>query len=202
MIDIHIGVTDAEAAALAVSSLSGRDWIGVHEVTDGTSLYDVRLRGFAMGTNPWVSFVTEGETFLQVPQLRRLLEITPHQALFTNCIVSNAADSTQSLQRLRDFKWDGNNSFKAGIIPNTPLIVKRELAQSALQAAYDRVLKDRPDFLEHVDLALTGEIALSSGWTYDPRILYRRARTDKEVSSTSIMARRELFGLYRDLIVV
>lgn len=180
-----------------VPSFDEMGWIGVQQISDGANLYESRRRSFEASNAHWVSIGKPNETFVQLSQFKRTLETTTQSAIFSNSLLIE--NGKRSLRHPRNFVWDGTSTLLSGIIPRFPYFVKREVAIVALQSAYERILKDRPELLEFVDLVFVYEIQMLCGWQYDSRIFYQRSSVDRIASVEKEELQLDIMGFYKKL---
>lgn len=203
MLDIIIGITDlqlAESRALASVPKSGA-WFDRYEITNAPTLYDLRKQSCTNGLNEWITFVDQDDTIVDINRYRdAILTKGTTGAVFANSVVIVSNGRYPMFDSAMQFS---TATMKSGIVPHHPLIMKRSIAAAAIDAAYNRILKSDTRFLDLVDLALTYEIQLTTGWQYYPQVAYNWYNTSSAAHHNDpsvALARIELATYYKNLL--
>lgn len=199
MLDIHIGITDAAIAQRALASIDGVEGVHIHQITDAGNMYELRKRGYAMGQSPRVSFLDQDDEIVLPQNLKSMLAFDSGRPYFTNSEVIMAG----SKRRLypREFKWEGDKSFIDGYAPHQLMVIPREVALEAVDAAYTRILSSDTRFLNCAELAISCEIQLKVGWTYRASLAYRWYNNRADSMHRRDNGYVEVFQYYKDLLL-
>lgn len=197
MIDFHVGITRPELARRAIATVTSSSTC-VYQVPGQDSVYAVRKIGYAQGTNPYVSFVDDDD---EVTDLQCLVDnAMKYDAFFTNSMCVEVDSTCLGPLFSSAFRWP-SMLVEGRAVAHQPYVLKRELAQKALQNAYDRVLH-LPEALGACDLAVMYEVHLLGGWTYVPEITYNWYRHDGNTCGKSAAAHNYVSRFYKNFLGV